>query len=54
MCHAVSGPGDVCAFALIQVRWRSQARWVAMRTMRAKGVQVEVQQLDAEEKAGGR
>ncbi|CAE7214372.1 psiR [Symbiodinium sp. CCMP2592] len=33
-----------------EVRWRSQARWVAMRTMRAKGVQVEVQQLDAEEK----
>ena len=35
-----------------QVRWRSQARWVAMRTVRAKGVQMEVQQLETEEKVG--
>ena len=37
---------------LPKVRWRMQARWVAMHASRMKGVQVEVKQLDDMEKAG--
>lgn len=33
-----------------QVRWRIQARWVAMHAARTKGVQVEVKKLDDTEK----
>eukprot|EP00435_Cladocopium_sp_Y103_P068480 s1255_g31.t1 len=38
----------VAAYA--EVRWRMQARWVAMHASRMKGVQVEVKQLDDREK----
>lgn len=38
----------VAAYA--EVRWRMQARWVAMHASRMKGVQVEVKQLDDMEK----
>lgn len=38
----------VAAFA--EVRWRIQARWVAMHAARTKGVQVEVKKLDDTEK----